>query len=269
MGLTTYWRFIKIESAIYYKLNVSLRNQIIRKVLTILKDGYERKQGESTRDSRIENKSDDVRFRCKLAGQRGYYASFRGGGGRLRAEADRTAREDDGGASPQSISRDIYGLRSGLGEDIPRGNRTIKLFPHYQLPDPDPSEAFYDELPLLKQNLKIQKEQYGREKENTIVLPRYEYHRLSIDAKKEGGTLWRTETQHRPSEAEYGVYEADRGGEGTQKEEVAPRYQLPNPDPSEAFYDELPLLKQNLKIQKEQYDRERKENTIVLPRVDS
>lgn len=54
MGLTTYWRFIQIERVIYYKLNTSLRNQIIGKVLTRLKDGYERKQGESTQKEAVE-----------------------------------------------------------------------------------------------------------------------------------------------------------------------------------------------------------------------
>jgi hypothetical protein len=48
-------------------------------------------------------------------------------------------------------------------------------------------------LQLVRENLTLQAQQYGAEKENTIVLPRYEYHRLSIDAKKEGSTLWRTE----------------------------------------------------------------------------
>jgi hypothetical protein len=85
-------------------------------------------------------------------------------------------------------------------------------------------------LPLVRENLTLQAQQYGTEKENTIVLPRYEYHRLSIDAKKEGGTLWRTEAQHRPNEAGYGVYEAGRGGEGTQKEEVTPRHSIHSAD---------------------------------------
>ena len=71
-----------------YKFNVPLRNQVIRKVLNTLKDGYERKQGESTGGSRVENKSDDVRFRSKLADQREYYTSLRGGDKRNRAEVD-------------------------------------------------------------------------------------------------------------------------------------------------------------------------------------
>lgn len=41
----------------------------------------------------------------------------------------------------------------------------------------------------------------------------------------------------RPSEAESRVYEVGRGGESSQKEEVASRCSVPDPDPSEVFYE--------------------------------
>ena len=65
------------------------------------------------------------------------YEAGRGGDGRNRAETDGTAREDDGGASKESISRDIYGLRSGLGENIQRGNRTIEPSARYSIQVPE------------------------------------------------------------------------------------------------------------------------------------
>lgn len=89
-------------------------------------------------------------------------------------------------------------------------------------------DVLYGVLPLVRENLTLQAQQYGAE--NTIPLPRYEYRRLSTDAKKEGGTLWRTEAQHRPNEAGYGVYEVGRGGEGTQEKEVTPRHSIHSAD---------------------------------------
>jgi uncharacterized membrane-anchored protein YjiN (DUF445 family) len=86
-------------------------------------------------------------------------------------------------------------------------------------------DVLYAVLPLVKENLTLQRKQYGAEKENTIVLPRYEYRRLSTDAKKERSALWGAEAQHRPSEARYRVSKTGRGGEGSQ-EEVTPRYAL-------------------------------------------
>lgn len=65
-----------------------MRNQVLRKVLNTLKDEYERKQNESTRVSRIKNETDNVRFRGKLAGQRGNPESFRGGDRRNGDEVD-------------------------------------------------------------------------------------------------------------------------------------------------------------------------------------
>ena len=69
-----------------YKYNVPLRNQVIRKVIRTLKDGYERSQNESRGASGIENNSSNVRFRGKLADQRGDFAG-------PRRRYDRNGRE--------------------------------------------------------------------------------------------------------------------------------------------------------------------------------
>ena len=104
------------------KLNVPLRNQVIRKVLNTLKDGYERKQGKSTGGSRVENKSDDVRFRSKLAGQREYYTSLRGGDKRNRAEVD--ARYSI--QTPEGVIADPRATEETIRTYMKRGHQVAK-----------------------------------------------------------------------------------------------------------------------------------------------
>ena len=94
-------------------------------------------------------------------------------------------------------------------------------------------DILYAVIPLVVDNLKIQKEQYGKYTENTIVIPRPDSRRYTSIG--EASHLSRYK-ESRPSEAESRVYEDSRGGEGSQKEAVAPRYSIPDPDPSESFY---------------------------------
>ena len=94
-------------------------------------------------------------------------------------------------------------------------------------------DILYAVIPLVIDNLKIQKEQYGKYTENTIVIPRPDSRRYTSIGK--ASHLW-GDKKSRPSEAESRVYEDSRGGEGSQKEAVDSRYSIPDPDPSEAFY---------------------------------
>lgn len=114
-------------------------------------------------------------------------------------------------------------------------------------------DILYAVIPLVVDNLKIQKEQYGKDPESTIIIPRQDSRRYTTLG--QASHLW-GDKKSRPSEAESRVYEDSRGGESTQKEAVATRYQLPDPDPSEAFYDELPVLKKNIEINKGKYERQ-------------
>ena len=88
-------------------------------------------------------------------------------------------------------------------------------------------DILYAVIPLVIDNLKIQKEQYGKDPESTIVIPRPDSRRYTSIGK--ASHLW-GDKKSRPSEAESRVYEDSRGGEGSQKEAVAPRYMLPDPD---------------------------------------
>ena len=100
-------------------------------------------------------------------------------------------------------------------------------------------DILYAVIPLVVDNLKIQKEQYGKYPESTIVIPRPDSRRYTSIGK--ASHLW-GDKKSRPSEAESRVYEDSRGGEGSQKEAVDSRYSIPDPDPdpdpdpSEAFY---------------------------------
>lgn len=95
-------------------------------------------------------------------------------------------------------------------------------------------DILYAVIPLVIDNLKIQKEQYGKDPESTIVIPRPDSRRYTSIGK--ASHLW-GDKKSRPSEAKSRVYEDSRGGEGSQKEAVDSRYSIPDPDPSEAFYE--------------------------------
>lgn len=96
----------------------------------------------------------------------------------------------------------------------------------------------YEVLPLVKENLEYQKKQYEAERTNTIVIARKEY------VQADGGGYKKSEFQGyhegRPIEAFSRDAAYDRRSEGTDAQEVT-RYSLPDPDPSEVFYDEIPL----------------------------
>lgn len=91
---------------------------------------------------------------------------------------------------------------------------------------------------IVIDNLKIKKEQYGKDPESTIVIPRPDSRRYTSIG--EASHLSRYK-ESRPSEAKSRVYEDSRGGEGSQKETVDSRYSIPDPDPdpdpSESFYE--------------------------------
>lgn len=97
----------------------------------------------------------------------------------------------------------------------------------------------YEVLPLVKENLEYQKEQYGAEKENTIVIARKEY------VQADGGGYKEAELQSnhksRPFKAQSRNATLDRRGEGADAQEVT-RYHLPDPDPNDVFYDEIPIF---------------------------
>ena len=97
----------------------------------------------------------------------------------------------------------------------------------------------YEILPLVKENLEYHKEQYGAEKENTIVIARKEY------VQADGGGYKKSELQGyhegRPIEAFSRDAAYYRRSEGADAQEVT-RYSLPDPDPSDVFYDEIPIF---------------------------
>ena len=80
---------------------------------------------------------------------------------------------------------------------------------------------------LVVENLKIQKEQYGKDREHTIVVPRVDSRRNSTLS--QASHLSR-DKKSRPSEAESRVYEVGRGCESTQKEEVTLRHSIHSAD---------------------------------------
>ena len=119
--------------------------------------------------------------------------------------------------------------------------------------DIDSKDVLYAVLPLVRENLAIQIKQYGAEKENTIVLPRYQHSGLSTNAQETGRILWGVETQkQRPSEAESRVYEAGRGGEGSQKE-VDARYSVRDLEAEEAY--KATLLEEAMRMEREATSR--------------
>ncbi|MBO7313547.1 MAG: hypothetical protein J6U48_04905 [Alistipes sp.] len=83
-------------------------------------------------------------------------------------------------------------------------------------------DVLYAVIPLVVENLKIQKEQYGKDREHTIVIPRVDSRRNTTLG--QASHLW-GDKKSRSIEAESRVYETGRGGEGSQ-EEVNSRYAL-------------------------------------------
>ena len=83
-------------------------------------------------------------------------------------------------------------------------------------------DVLYAVIPLVVENLKIQKEQYGKDREHTIVIPRVDSRRNPTFSKT---SHLSGDKKSRPIEAESRVYETGRGGEGSQ-EEVNSRYAL-------------------------------------------
>ena len=99
-------------------------------------------------------------------------------------------------------------------------------------------EVYIAALPLAKKNIELQKQQYGAEKENIIVIPRADSSGRGNSISKGGSTPSYSKglggTQAR-SAAHV------RRGEGTDAQELT-RYHLPDPDPSDVFYDEIPIF---------------------------
>ena len=95
--------------------------------------------------------------------------------------------------------------------------------------------VLYEILPLVKENLEYQKKQYETERTNTIVIARKEY------VQADGGGYKKSELQgyHEggPIEAFSRDAAYDRRSEGADAQEVT-RYSLPDPDPSDVFFDE-------------------------------
>lgn len=88
-------------------------------------------------------------------------------------------------------------------------------------------------LPVVAHNIEIQKQRYGERKENPFVIGR-EYFSEDSGIKERERDEWfggRSDISrgYRPSEAESRVYEAGRGGEGSQKE-VDARYSIQAPE---------------------------------------
>ena len=84
----------------------------------------------------------------------------------------------------------------------------------------------YEILPFVKENLEYQKEQYGAEKENTIVIPRKEY-----VGSVEGGyaeSSLQSDKESRPIEAFSRNAAYNRRSEGTDAQEVT-RYSISAP----------------------------------------
>ena len=99
-------------------------------------------------------------------------------------------------------------------------------------------EVYIATLPLAKKNIELQKQQYGAEKENIIVIPRADSSGRGNSISKGGSTPTHSKgisgTQAR-SAAHI------RRGEGTDAQEIT-RYHLPDPDPSDVFFDEIPIF---------------------------
>ena len=101
----------------------------------------------------------------------------------------------------------------------------------------------YEILPFVKENLEYQKEQYGAEKENTIVIPRKEY-----VGSVEGGyaeSSLQSDRESRPIEAFSRNEEADRRGEGADAQEVT-HYSISAP----TFYSNAEFAVLNIKQDK-------------------
>ncbi len=93
-------------------------------------------------------------------------------------------------------------------------------------------------LPLAKKNIELQKKQYGSEKENIIVISRKDSSGRG-NSKSEGGSSPSYSKGFSGTQTRSAAY--DRRGEGADAQEVT-RYMLPDPDPSEVFYDEIPIF---------------------------
>ena len=108
--------------------------------------------------------------------------------------------------------------------------------------------VLYAVLPLVKENLTLQKEQYDRErKESPIVIPRVRSIG-TLRGNQEGETILWNNKKSRPSEAESRVYEAGRGGEGSQKE-VDARYSVRDLEAEEAY--KAALLEEAMRMERE------------------
>ena len=83
-------------------------------------------------------------------------------------------------------------------------------------------DVLYAVIPLVVENLKIQKEQYGKDREHTIVIPRVDSRRNPTFSKT---SHLSGDKKSRSIEAESRIYETGRGGEGSQ-EEVTPRLSI-------------------------------------------
>lgn len=99
-------------------------------------------------------------------------------------------------------------------------------------------EVYIAALPLAKKNIELQKQQYGAEKENIIVIPR-------ADSSGRGNSISKGGSTPTYSKGVSGTQARSaahvRRGEGTDAQEVT-RYSLPDPDPSDVFYDEIPIF---------------------------
>lgn len=107
-------------------------------------------------------------------------------------------------------------------------------------------DVLYAVIPLVVENLKIQKEQYGKDREHTIVIPRVDSRRNSTFSQT---SHLSGDKKSRPSEAESRVYEAGRGGEGSQKE-VDAHYSIQAPEGAEEAY-KAALLEEAMRMERE------------------
>ena len=108
-------------------------------------------------------------------------------------------------------------------------------------------------LPVVAHNIEIQKQRYGERKENPFVIGR-EYFSEDSGIKERERDEWfggRSDISrgYRPSEAESRVYEAGRGGEGSQKE-VDARYSIQAPEGAEEAY-KASLLEEAMRMERE------------------
>lgn len=76
--------------------------------------------------------------------------------------------------------------------------------------------VLYEILPLVKENLDYQKEQYGAEKEHTIVIPRREYDGSNVGRDKKRSPLW-GDKKYRPKETQLRNAKVDRRGESAER----------------------------------------------------